>query len=278
MPSSTNVLVHTDKLSLAATLCDSVVKSSKAAMEARRSFTLALSGGSIPKMLSLDNMIAAFARQNIEPSFENWHVFLADERIVPPTSPDSNMLALQTDGFLSPPASSNIKPPTSYPIVDSTSNTPSEVSTAYEEEVKSVLGSKSAGVFDCVVCGMGEDGHTCSLFPGHALVTIPSTNHVDFITDSPKQPPERITLTFNVLNSSRGVIFAAAGAGKSDVLKAVFKKVDGSEEGPATASAPQSLVCSKDDSQFPCAMVSPSGDGASLLWLVDVAAAASISR
>ena len=99
-----------------------------------------------------------------------------------------------------------------------------------------------------------------------------------YLTRRSLQPPERITLTFNVLNSSRGVIFAAAGAGKSDVLKAVFKKIDGSEDGPATASAPQSLVCSKDDSQVPGAMVSPSGDGASLLWLVDVEAAASISR
>ncbi|GMH84892.1 hypothetical protein TL16_g10059, partial [Triparma laevis f. inornata] len=244
------VLVHQGKPQLSTTLCDTIVKSAQKSLSARGVFTLALSGGSIPKMLSTDNMIAAFARHSIEPSFENWHVFLADERIVPSTSPDSNMLSLQTDGFLSPPSS--IPPPTSYPIIDSSDNTPSEVSSAYQNILTSIL-TQSYGKFDTIVCGMGEDGHTCSLFPNHELVRNQSDNFVDFIIDSPKQPPERITLTFKVLNEARSVIFAAAGGGKSDVLQKVFKKGEG------------------DDSEFPCAMVSPS-EG-ELLWLVDVAAA-----
>lgn len=122
---------------------------------------------------------------------------------------------------------------------------------------------------------MGEDGHTCSLFPNHELVRNPSDNFVDFIIDSPKQPPERITLTFKVLNEARSVIFAAAGGGKSDVLQKVFKKGEGSEEKKEPSEEePMRLLCEKDDSEFPCAMVSPS-EG-ELLWLVDVAAAEKI--
>ena len=101
---------------------------------------------------------------------------------------------------------------------------PAEIAQAYEDALTSAL-PKSGGKFDTVVLGMGEDGHTCSLFPGHDLIGNPKPGKlVDFITDSPKAPPERITLTMDVLNASRHGVFAAAGAGKAAVLDEIFAK------------------------------------------------------
>ena len=144
----------------------------------------------------------------------------------------------------------------------------SEIAADYSQIVTNTL-SLSGGVFDCVVLGMGEDGHTCSLFPSHpitarSLATSPPPPVVDFLTDSPKQPPTRVTLTLPTLNASRTVLFAAAGAGKADVLSKVFVKT-GEVEGGFTADKVVGAT-------FPCGLV----EGGELLWLVDQGAVSTL--
>lgn len=70
---------------------------------------------------------------------------------------------------------------------------------------------------------MGEDGHTASLFPGHALLSE-QTRLIAPIRDSPKPPPARVTFTFPLIASARHIAFVAAGDGKADPLLWIFKE------------------------------------------------------
>lgn len=107
--------------------------------------------------------------------------------------------------------------------------------------------------FDLMLLGMGPDGHVASLFPGHPLVKE-NEKWVTFIKDSPKPPPERITFTFPVINSSAYIALVICGAGKA---------------GPVHAA----LGDSQSPDILPVQMVSPEGE---LAWFLDKDAASKL--
>ncbi|WVZ91801.1 hypothetical protein U9M48_037927 [Paspalum notatum var. saurae] len=181
----------------------------------RGAFTVVLSGGSLVKAL----------RKLAEPPYleavdwSKWHVFWVDERVVPKDHADSNY-KLASDEFLSkvPIPASQV-----YAINDALSA--EGAAEDYEARLKQLVKNGAIEMspvtefpkFDLMLLGMGPDGHVASLFPGHPVV---NENHkwVTFVKDSPKPPPERITFTFPVINSSAYIVLVVIGAGKAGAV------------------------------------------------------------
>lgn len=267
----TKLLVSSSKDVLPQHLNAAIVSICQQCLRERSVFTIALSGGSLPSFLS--TLPEVFASANVDPQFDKWHILLADERCVPTTDPDSNLGELDKNLFGKVP---QIPRNQIYGINESKLDEAEAVASDYERQVRSVL-SQSGGQLDLAVLGFGPDGHTCSLFPGHALLKE-SSKWVASIEDSPKPPPRRITLTFPVLNTkTRHVIFCGAGASKSPILLKAFAKVTKLEIGSDGLNTYQVEMTSPPP--FPCAMVQPNSELTenTLLWVVDADAMEGIS-
>jgi 6-phosphogluconolactonase len=226
-----------------------VAELSAQAIKARGRFTVALSGGSLPKLLCPPLTEEPLRSQVDWPA---WHVFWADERLVPLNHADSNFRLARVYLF----NQVNIPVAQVYPVDDSFD--PPVTADAYQAVLGQVF-EPSPGQpprFDLILLGMGEDGHTASLFPHHPLLAE-TGRWVAALTDSPKPPPERITLTLPVLNNARHVAFITAGSSKAGVLARVMR-----------GDAPPG--------ELPAQMVQP-GQG-DLTWFVDQAAAAGLSQ
>ena len=240
-------------------------------LRARGAFTLALSGGSLPEFLS--NLKAHFETLGIDPQFDRWHVLLADERCVPEDHDDSNMGAIRKT-FLSQVAIPEHQIHGIATDLLEQEDSTNIIAAQYEATLRKAL-QHSSNLLDLALLGFGPDGHTCSLFPNHALLQE-QVRWVAPITDSPKPPSNRITLTLPVLNEhTRHVIVCGAGASKAPILKQVF----GSLESAVALSSPLRYFATlSNPPPFPCAMVRPTAqhEHCTLTWLVDEEAAAGL--
>ena len=180
----------------------------------RGRFTVALSGGSLPKLLA-PGLIVEPLRDEID--WSAWYIFFADERCVPLSHPDSSYRLVMEEFF------SYLDIPADQIYAIDPRLAPDEAAVAYEQTVRRVfypeLGRRPR--FDLILLGMGEDGHTASLFPDHPLLDE-TERWVVPIFDSPKPPPQRITLTLPIINNAANVAFIATGSGKADILPQVL--------------------------------------------------------
>ncbi|MCO5553698.1 hypothetical protein L7F22_007224 [Adiantum nelumboides] len=141
---------------------------------------------------------------------------IKDERIVPLNHEDSNYKLCNDEFFSKTP----LQKSQIHTISEKDLDDPEEVADEYEKQLAEAFAGKESvrhPVFDLILLGMGPDGHTCSLFPGHELLREKS-RWVAPIEDSPKPPPKRITLTVPVLNKAHRVAFVLTGEGKQEML------------------------------------------------------------
>jgi 6-phosphogluconolactonase len=180
-------------------------------------FALNLSGGSTPKtlykLLATEPYRAAIDWQRV-------HIFFGDERFVPKDHPDSNF-RMANEAMIShiPIPAENVHP------VETESGTPEEAAAAYERTLQAFYGQitfdPARALFAVTLLGLGDDGHTASLFPGTQAL-LERDAWVTSIIGAKPEP--RISLTYPCLESSGTVAFMVAGAAKHAMLKRVMDK------------------------------------------------------
>ena len=167
---------------------------------------IALAGGSTPQR-------AYELLGDMQGSWCGVHLWLGDERCVPEDHPDSNTKMIRESllNRLRAP-----EPPTLHHVRGEL--LPEDAAWLYGYEIVRAMGERP--VFDVVLLGMGPDGHTASLFPGHEEAEAEAAP-VIAVRDSPKPPPHRITLTMPVLHRARFTLLLVTGAEKADALARV---------------------------------------------------------
>ena len=201
------------------TLCDAVVEVAAKCTADHDFFSIGLSGGSVAKFITR----GLKERSDIE--WSKWHIFFCDERHVPFESEDSTYAFIKRELLDHVPINtSNVY------VIDPTVSV-EEAAEDYTAKIRKLYPNDLPS-FDLLLLGIGPDGHTCSLFPGHPGLQE-SVKIVIPITDSPKPPPSRITLTIPVLNKAANVIVTVTGAGKAAAVKGCLKPDAGSDPLPA---------------------------------------------
>lgn len=213
------------------------LESAAAAVRTRGRFTVSLAGGSTPKKL-YSLLSESYYRQRVD--WEKTYVLWGDERTVPPTNNDSNY-KMAHDALLAkvPISSDHIL------RIPAEMTSPFEAAKTYEQKLR-VLFGKHVPKIDLMLLGLGEDGHTASLFPRtEALNEMDRwtvANTVEALSTT------RITLTLPVINNSHRILFLVAGESKAAIVKEILRE-----------DLPQN--------RFPAQLVTPF-DG-ELIWLFD---------
>jgi 6-phosphogluconolactonase len=240
----TVIRVLPDPAALADAAARYVVEQARAAIDARGVFSIALSGGSTPRDLHLR---LSSPPLNEQVDWAHVHVFFGDERCVPPDDAQSNYRMADETLLSRVP----IRPDHVHRMQGELS--PEEAAREYETELKAFFGHDQPRL-DLILLGMGDNGHTASLFPGLRAVHEQQRWVVaEYVGEVSMW---RISLTPVVLNLAREAMFLVAGAAKASMLQKVL-------EGPF---APD---------ERPAQIVRPTPG--EVIWLVDAAAAEKLS-
>ncbi|KAG7737851.1 hypothetical protein KL911_003792 [Ogataea haglerorum] len=213
-----NVHSYADSQDVADAVARYVIQHQNAALEKGNTFKIAISGGSLGKVLNKGLIANKENFANVK--WSNWEVYFSDERLVPLNHEDSNY-GLFNEMVLNSLRDNSVDLPKVITIEESLltpdGSTDDKIASDYEAKLPESL--------DLILLGCGPDGHTCSLFPGHKLLTE-NRRRIAYLQDSPKPPPRRVTFTIPVLFNSKNIAFVAEGAGKAAVLSRIFDEKD----------------------------------------------------
>jgi 6-phosphogluconolactonase len=247
VPFSPEIKIHATPEILIEETAHLFMQTARAAVTERGRFVVALSGGSTPKGL--------FQHLSEEPYFslipwDRTFVFWVDERHVPFTDATSNYRMTQ-ENLLS---KVSVPKEQVFPMTNGTLPV-EKAASAYEMKLRKFFGENVMPCFDLALMGMGDDGHTASLFPGMPQVNEMDKWVVGYFVDPEKK--DRVSLTFPVLNNSRLLVALMEGAKKADRLKEV---VNGPSEPP----------------RYPIQYLRP--ESGRLIFALDAAAAAKLKK
>lgn len=220
------IKIYADFKLLARAAAEHFVERSNEAVAQRGLFTVALSGGSTPKVLFglLADPKEPFRDQI---PWSRIHFFWSDERHVPPDHPESNY-RMANEVLLSrvPITQSNVH------RVPSENPDAADAAAEYERTVVEITG-QSLPQLDLILLGLGNDGHTASIFPGSDVL-----HETERLVAAPwveKLQTYRITMTLPLLNNGASVVFLVSGSEKAKIVKEIF---EGPEQYPAQAVKP----------------------------------------
>lgn len=236
-----NVRVYEDKQELAEAAASHFAARATEAIKERGRFTVALAGGSTPE--TTYEVLARDYADGID--WSRIHVFFGDERAVPPDHEDSNYRMAREALLDHIPVGSVHRMHGELP--------PEEAAVSYEDELREFFGSDSIPSLDLIMLGIGEDGHTASLFPNTPALDVADRWAVENPVE--KLDTVRLTLTAPVINAARSVNFLVAGEGKAEALREIL-------EGDA------------DPHEYPAKFIKPTGGP---VWMVDRTAASQLS-
>jgi 6-phosphogluconolactonase len=247
MKQNPTITICKDADALATQAAERIIQAAAQAIEERGRFMVALAGGSTPeKTYTLLAQPACLPRID----WGKTYLFFGDERFVPPDDPRSNYGMVRRTLLASVPVPADHLFP-----VPTDRDTADACASAYAGILRAVFGAtdpRRPPRFDLILLGLGDDGHTASLFPHAASLAVEDRWVVASPPGTLPPPIDRITLTFPVLNAAREVIFLVSGEKKAAVLQELLEGLPSREQRPASGVHPD--------------------DGA-LIWLIDEAAA-----
>ena len=248
MPSVPDIRIHSDSQACAEAAAEFVLEVGKEAVRANGRFLIALSGGTTPETLYRALTSPAFADRF---DWSRTTFFFSDERCVALDDPRSNYALARRALFIPLKiASSQVY------RMPGESRDPQAAASEYEQQLR--LATKTSlsaqPSLDLILLGLGEDGHTASLFPGAPVLR--DHQRVIAMTQSPKGPPTRLTMTLGVINRASVILFLVSGAGKARIVRAILD--------PKTEA----------ERQLPAALVAP--EQGCLIWFLDRSAAAEL--
>ncbi len=234
------IIVVADPESLAREAAQRLTDLAREAVEFRGRFSLALSGGSTPGRLY---RLLAEEPYRAQIPWDDVHLFWGDERCVPPDDPGSNLHLAEEALIARVPL-----PPENVHQVRGELG-PEAASQVYENTLEDFFCGPRPR-FDLVLLGLGEDGHTASLFPDSPVLGEMERLVAPATAVYQDRPTERVTLTLPAINSARQILFLVSGNAKANIVQAVL-------QGPA--------------GQLPAQRIRPTAG--QLIWLLDAAAA-----
>lgn len=248
---TTDLIVTSGPDALAADAAEHILEAARQAIQERGRFTLVLSGGSTPEKMY--RLLTEPGRPTLD--WSNTYLFFGDERFVPPEDSRSNFSMVKRSLLdrASVPGDHVFPVPTDV-------KTPADAADKYAQTLGkffSIPVDQKPPKFDMILLGLGDDGHTASLFPGAKALNAQDA----WVTWSPPgtlpPPVDRITFTYPVLNAARQVLFLVSGAKKAEALRDVLERHPSPTVRPAAGVRPT--------------------DG-TVTWLVDEAAASLLKK